>query len=109
LTFDANGQVLSSTPYVTPREKPQNPRSTAWNVELDRQLLDRLVVRVGYQQRNTSRDFRDHAKNGADEHRVGAEQWAFNNYREFQSLCRYQLGGHLLNAFVCALPRRSAT
>jgi len=35
-------------------------------VELDRQLLDRLVVRVGYQQRNTGRDFVITPKTEAD-------------------------------------------
>src|SRR5258706_313536 len=58
LNFDAKGQVRSSTPYVNLLGRNlQNPRSTAWNVELDRQLLDRLVVRAGYQHRDPSRDF----------------------------------------------------
>jgi hypothetical protein len=35
----------------------RNPRSFGWNVELDRQLTSSLVVRAGFQQRNTARDF----------------------------------------------------
>jgi hypothetical protein len=99
LTFDANGQVLSSTPYVNLLGRNlQNPRSTAWNVELDRQLLDRLVVRVGYQQRNTSRDFVITPRTAADDTVLELSNGGFNNYREFQVTGRYQLGGHLLNA-----------
>jgi len=57
LGFNGDGQVAASSHYVNLLGPGlRNPRSTAWNVELT-QLLDRLVVRVGYQQRNTGRDF----------------------------------------------------
>jgi len=99
LNFDAQGQVRSSTPYVNLLGRNlQNPRSTAWNVELDRQLLDRLVVRVGYQQRNTGRDFVIAPKTDADNSVLELSNGGFNNYREFQVTGRYQLGRHLLNA-----------
>jgi hypothetical protein len=99
LNFDANGQVLSSTPYVNLLGRNlQNPRSAAWNVELDRQLLDRLVVRVGYQQRNTSRDFVITPRTAADDAVLELSNGGFNSYREFQVTGRYQLGRHLLNA-----------
>jgi hypothetical protein len=99
VNFDANGQVLSSTPYVNLLGRNlQNPRSTAWNVELDRQLLDRLVVRVGYQQRNTSRDFVITPRTAADDAVLELSNGGFNSYREFQVTGRYQLGRHLLNA-----------
>ena len=99
LNFDANGQVLSSTAYVNLLGRNlQNPRSTAWNVELDRQLLDRLVVRVGYQQRNTSRDFVITPRTAADDAVLELSNGGFNSYREFQVTGRYQLGRHLLNA-----------
>jgi len=99
LNFDANGQVLSSTPYVNLLGRNlQNPRSTAWNVELDRQLLDRLVLRVGYQQRNTGRDFVIAPKTDADNSVLELSNGGFNSYREFQVTGRYQLGRHLLNA-----------
>src|SRR5207237_244042 len=57
LTFDPAGEVVSSIPYpnvITGGIK--NPRSGAWNVEVDRQVIDRLLVRVAYQQRNTVDD-----------------------------------------------------
>ena len=99
LNFDAKGQVRSSTPYVNLLGRNlQNPRSTAWNVELDRQLLDRLVVRAGYQQRNTSRDFVITPRTAADDAVLELSNGGFNSYREFQVTGRYQLGRHLLNA-----------
>jgi len=99
LNFDTNGQVLSSTPYVNLlRRNLQNPRSAAWNVELDRQLFDRLVLRVGYQQRNTGRDFVITPKTDADNSVLELSNGGFSSYREFQVTGRYQLGRHLLNA-----------
>jgi len=99
VNFDANGQVLSSMPYVNLLGRNlQNPRSTAWNVELDRQLLERLVVRVGYQQRNTGRDFVITPRTAADDAVLELSNGGFNSYREFQVTGRYQLGRHLLNA-----------
>src|SRR6266478_3527457 len=51
LTFDPGGAMVSSVPYsnvITGRLG--NPRSAAWNVELDREVLEHLLVRVSYQQ-----------------------------------------------------------
>ncbi|PYV61227.1 MAG: hypothetical protein DMG97_43790, partial [Acidobacteria bacterium] len=57
LTFDPAGAVLSSVPYSNVINGAlQNPRSETWNVEVDRQVMDRLLVRVAYQQRNTVHD-----------------------------------------------------
>ena len=56
--LDGTGQVISSTAYVNRiTGNLSNPRSTAWNIALSRQVLPQLVVQVGYQQRNTSNDF----------------------------------------------------
>jgi outer membrane receptor for ferrienterochelin and colicin len=57
LTFDTTGEVTSSIPYsnvITGGLK--NPRSETWNVEVDRQVLENLLIRVAYQQRNTVDD-----------------------------------------------------
>ena len=46
--LDTNGEVTSSTAYVNRiTGSLQNPRSTAWNVELERQVTSSLTVRVG--------------------------------------------------------------
>ena len=78
--------------------KSSNPRSAAWNVELDRQLLDHLVVRVGYQQRNTSRDFVIAPRTAAEDAVLELSNGGFSSYRELQVTGRYQIGRHLLNA-----------
>ena len=54
LTLGPQGEVLGSTAYTnTIFGRLRNPRSNAWNVELDRQVLDKLAVRIAYQNRNT--------------------------------------------------------
>jgi len=99
LGFNGDGQVAASSHYVNLLGPGlRNPRSTAWNVELDRQLLDRLVVRVGYQQRNTGRDFVITPRTEADNSLLELSNGGFNSYREFQVTGRYQPGRHLLNA-----------
>lgn len=35
----------------------ENPYSLAWNLQVDHQLTDRLLLRLGYEDRNTRRDF----------------------------------------------------
>jgi len=57
-TLAASGEVLSSLDFanVIPFGL-RNPRTVGWNVELDRELTSALLVRGGYQQRNTSGDF----------------------------------------------------
>src|ERR1700686_5208534 len=57
LTFDPAGSVTSSVPYSNVISGPlENPRSESWNVEVDRQVLENLQLRVAYQQRNTVDD-----------------------------------------------------
>jgi hypothetical protein len=41
----------------TAPEHLENPYSLAWNVQLDHQLNQRLLLRLGYEDRNTRRDF----------------------------------------------------
>ena len=57
--LDTNGQVTSSTAYVNRiTASLQNPRSTAWNVQLERQITSSFTVRVGYEDRNTAKRLR---------------------------------------------------
>ena len=54
LTLGPDGAVLGSTAYTNTIFGPlRNPRSAAWNVELDRQVLEKLAVRIAYQNRTT--------------------------------------------------------
>ncbi|MDX2152144.1 MAG: carboxypeptidase regulatory-like domain-containing protein [Bryobacteraceae bacterium] len=74
-----------------------NPRSTAWNVEVEREVTRDLVVRMGLSQRNTVRDF---FVEPAEYEGRGA-LYLFNQgrsrYREFQATARYQFKRHVVN------------
>src|SRR5262249_30561405 len=73
-TYDSNGRVTGAVTYRNALANDlQNPRSASWNVELDRQVMEKLAVRVSYQQRNSSRDFVTNpiVNNGEGELQVG--------------------------------------
>ncbi|MEO8593242.1 MAG: carboxypeptidase regulatory-like domain-containing protein [Candidatus Solibacter sp.] len=56
--LDPAGQALSSTAYPNRISGSiHNPRSGAFNVELDRELRSNLLLRASYQQRNTRSNF----------------------------------------------------
>src|SRR5882724_7587774 len=99
VTFDATGGVASSVPYsnvISGRLK--NPRSESWNVELDRQILEKLLVRVAYQQRNTVYDLVLNPEAIASGGLLSLANSGRDFYREFQITGRYQIGRQTLNA-----------
>ena len=98
LAFDAAGQLISSTPYtnvITGRIR--SPRSETWNVELDRQVLENLLVRVAYQQRNTVHDVVLTPVTAEDGNLLSVANRGRDFYREFQITGRYQIRRHTLN------------
>src|ERR1700675_798984 len=99
VTFDATGKVVSSVPYsnvITGGLK--NPRSETWNVELDRQVMEKLLVRVAYQQRNTVYDLVLNPEATASGNLLSLANSGRDFYREFQITGRYQIGRQTLNA-----------
>jgi hypothetical protein len=99
LAFDAAGQLVSSTPYTNViGGRIRNPRSEAWNVELDRQVLEKLLIRVAYQQRNTVRDIVLTPEATPDGNLLSAASRGRDFYREFQITARYQIRRQTLNA-----------
>ena len=55
-TFSVTGGQSSSISYVNRVTSDlQNPRSASWSVVLERQVLESSAIRVGFEQRNTSR------------------------------------------------------
>ena len=53
-----NNAVSTSTFYENTLADPiRNPRSTAWNLELDREVTRKLLLRFAYEQRHTTDDF----------------------------------------------------
>jgi hypothetical protein len=56
--LNSAGQILNSTTYANVISGGlRNPRSEVWTLDLDRKVLDNLLVRFSYQQRNTVHDF----------------------------------------------------
>ena len=91
------GAILSSNTFINAVPGGlRNPRSVGWNVELDRQVTSALVVRAGFQERNTARDFvLDPLAT------VGLLSLSNNGrsfYREFQLTGRYKVRRGTLNA-----------
>ncbi len=95
--FDPAGGVLSSVTYMNGFAGGlRNPRSTGWNVEFDRQVTSALLVRAGFQGRNTTRDFVL-----TPESSIGTLSLANGGrslYREFQITGQYKIPRATLNA-----------
>jgi hypothetical protein len=93
------GDIASSTFYVNRiAGKLYNPRSTAWNVALSREITHGLILQVGYEQRHTTRDFVVSPEANGD---LGVEYLANRgrqSYRELQITGRYQFRHQTLNA-----------
>jgi hypothetical protein len=98
-TFDPAGNVTSSAPYsnlITGGLR--NPRSETWNVEVDRQVLENLLLRVAYQQRNTVDDMVLNPETTAGDSLLSLASSGRDFYREFQLTVRYQIHRQTLNA-----------
>ena len=99
LTFDAAGKVTSSVPYsnvITGGLK--NPRSETWNVEVDRQVHENLLLRVAYQQRNTLDDLALNPETIAVGGFLSLASSGRDFYREFQLTGQYKIHRQTLNA-----------
>ena len=95
--LDATGQVLSSTTYANVISGGlRNPRSEVWNLEVDRQVTTNLLLRVGYQQRNTVRTYFVSPLESAG--LLSLSSRGSNSYKEFQVTGRYQVHHSTLNA-----------
>jgi len=99
LTFGPSGNLTSSVPYsnaITGGLK--NPRSETWNVEVDRQVLENLLLRVAYQQRNTIDDLVLNPETSGGDGLLSLASRGRDFYREFQVTGRYQIHRQTLNA-----------
>jgi len=91
------GEILNQHVLVnTVPDGLRNPRSVGWNIEVDRQLTQALVVRAGFQQRNTARDFVLDPK--ADLGVLSLSNTGRSFYREFQLTGQYKWRQGTINA-----------
>src|SRR5262249_8980415 len=99
LDLNPTGAIVSSVPYSNVITRGiKNPRSGAWNVELDRQVVEHLLVRVAYQQRNTIDDLVLAPFTTANGSLLSLANRGRDFYREFQITGRYQMRRHTVNA-----------
>jgi hypothetical protein len=76
----------------------RNPRSTSWNLELDRKVFAGLLLRVAYEQRNTTNDFIVSPLREGRSGILSLSNGGSDSYKEFQVTARYQIRHHILNA-----------
>ena len=81
----------------------RTPRSVNWNIELDREWLKNLFVRVGYQQRDSRREF---VLNPIEGSILSLSNSGSSRYREFQVIARYKFRDH--DEFNASFVRSSA-
>lgn len=97
--LDSAGTISNSIQYVNRIAGDlENPRSTAWNVSLSREVLQQFVVEVAYEHRQTSHDFvvSPAIENGSSS--IDLSNTGGQSYREFKVVGRYGFRGQVLNA-----------
>jgi hypothetical protein len=109
--FGPDGQQVIGQPQ---RQRPvvmntrfRTPRSVNWNIELDREWLKNVFVRVGYQQRQGRREFVLNPIESQDQGSIlGLDNSGSSRYREFQVTARYKFRER--DEFVASYVRSSA-
>ena len=99
LDLDPAGRIVRSTGYANQiTGHLHDPRSVAWNLEIDRQVTSSLLIRGSYQQRNTVRDFVLTPSAFGDNGVLSLANSGRQFYREFQITGRYRIEHGTLNA-----------
>jgi TonB dependent receptor/Carboxypeptidase regulatory-like domain len=94
-----SGAVLSSLSYENEIVGGlRSPRSTSCNLELDRQILRGLLLRVAYEQRNTAKDFIVSPVSNGRTGVLALSNGGSDSYREFQLSGQYKVRQHVVNA-----------
>jgi hypothetical protein len=85
----------------------RTPRSVNWNIELDREWLKNLFIRLAYQERKASREFvLNPIDSQSGETILGLDNSGSSRYREFQVTTRYRFRER--DEFTAAYVRSSA-
>ncbi len=99
VSFNPTGEVADSVSYVnTIARGLRNPRSLGWNIDLDRQVTSGLIVRAGFQERNTVRDFVINPEADGSQGILSLSNSGHSFYREFQVTGQYKVRRNTLNA-----------
>src|SRR5689334_7575776 len=100
-TFAANGVTPVGGPRLLVNTKPEdleNPYSLAWDLQVDHQISQRLLLRFGYEDRSTRRDFVIEPTANA----LLLQNNGRSRYREFQAVARFrfQEGRNIFLSYV---------
>jgi carboxypeptidase family protein len=95
-TFAADGLTPLGVPRtlrnVVEQNDFRNPYSIAWNLELDHELSERLLLRLGYEERQTRREFIvEPIFQTPGNDLLVLKNTGHSRYREFQASARYRL------------------
>jgi hypothetical protein len=101
-TFAANGTTIADGPRLFQNTAPadfKNPYSIAWSVQADHELTPRVLLRFGYEERQTRREFQLEPATA-----VGAGLLSLTegraHYREFQAVVRLRILQEHRNVFL---------
>ena len=101
-----NGEPTSAVSYQNQIDGGlRNPRSTSWNLELDRQVLSNLSLRVAYEQRNTSNDLIVSPVSRGTTGILGLSNNGSDSYREFQVAARLKTAPEFSERLLCPIAR----
>ena len=108
-TFAPNGVTVVDGPRLFRNTAPdnlKNPYSLAWNLQIDHQVTERLLLRVGYEERRTRRDFIIEPVSGPgalpSQNALLLQNTGRSLYREFQTVARFrfQEGRNIFLSYV---------
>ena len=108
--FGPDGQELIGLPQLQRLAlldpKLRTPRSINWNLQVDREWIKNLFVRVGYQQRQGRREFVLNPIEQNGESILGLNNSGSSRYRELEVTARYRFREH--DEFIASYVRSSA-
>ena len=90
-TFAANGVTAIDGPRLFRNTAPndlRNPYSIAGNIQIDHQVTERLLFRLGYEERHTRRDFIIQPLGALNQLQLLND--GRSSYREFQAVARFR-------------------
>ncbi len=107
-TFASDGSTVADGPRLFRNTAPAdlaNPRSIAWNIQIDHEVSPRLLFRLGYEERRTQRDFILEPDNSTN--RLLLLNSGQSRYRELQTTARFrfQEGRNIFLSYVRSAAR----
>src|SRR6185369_14594766 len=108
--FGPGGQEIIGAPQLQRLalldSKLRTPRSVNWNVQVDREWIKNLFVRVGYQQRRGRREFVLNPIEQDGESILGLNNSGSSRYRELEVTAKYNFREH--DELIASYVRSSA-